>query len=139
MGRPVGNRVKAAEFIAGGNKGIDEFLESVVDRMKSRVISEQAMTEAVDIIADDAYDRTPLETGDLRQSQQREVEVHPGYVEGEISYNKNGKAPYAGFVHEIAENRHPIGDYKFLEKAMRAKFDAAMARYAAIVKSGSKL
>ena len=136
MGRPVGNPRKAAEFITQSNKGIDDFLTSAVDKFKNRVVSEEAMTQAVDVIADDAFERTPVETGDLRKSQQREVEVHPGFVEGEISYNKNGKAPYAGFVHEIADAHHPVGEFKFLEKALRAKFDDAMAKYAQIVKIG---
>lgn len=139
MGRPVGNRSKAQAYMTAGNLSIEGWLKSIEDKMKGHVISEQAMTEAVDIIADDAYERTPVETGDLRQSQQREVEKHPGWVEGEISYNKNGNAPYAGFVHEIADAYHPVGEYKFLEKAMRAKFDDALARYAQVVKIGSKL
>ena len=139
MGRPVGNPRKAAQFISQGNKGIDDWLKSMTDRFEAAVLSEQAMSEAVDVIADDAYERTPVETGDLRKSQQREVEKTPLYVEGEISYNKNGKAPYAGFVHEIADAYHPVGEYKFLEKAMRAKFNDAMTRYAQVVKIGSKL
>lgn len=136
MGRPVGNPRKAAEFISSGNKGIDDWVKSIQNKMVASVLSKQAMEEAVEVIAEDAHDRTPIETGDLRKSQQTEVTKTPLYVEGEISYNKNGNAPYAGFVHEIADAYHPVGEYKFLEKALRAKFDDAMAKYAQVVKVG---
>lgn len=131
MGRPIGNRRLGRKAISLSNAQI----EGIIDLVVSRVVSEEAMEQAVNIIAEDAYERTPIDTGDLRKSQQTEVSRFPGMVVGEISYNKNGQAPYAGFVHEMAELHHPVGEYKFLEKAMRAKFDDAMRRYAAVTKS----
>lgn len=76
---------------------------------------------------------TPKDRGHLRASA--EVSVDPAALEAAISYN----VPYAVFVHERLELNHPVGEAKFLEKALIAKAEdmqAILAKYLAKVFDG---
>lgn len=135
----MANRFTNSRFIGQDNQRVQGWLRKFVNSMEERVINEQAMQAALDVIGDDAIDRTPIDTGALRESQEREVTHAPKSVGGRISYNNNGKVPYAIYVHEMAELNHPVGEYKFLEKAFNAKKREALETYAKIVKIGQKI
>ena len=57
---------------------------------------------------------TPLDKGPLRASGK--TQIVGNYVE--ISFG-GAAAPYAVYVHEILTNAHPIGQAKFLERAVQ--------------------
>lgn len=70
------------------------------------------------MIEREAIERTPKATGNLRNSfktirHEKDVEI------------KN-TADYALKVHEDLQARHPIGEAKFLENAIKAKQDEAL-------------
>jgi len=48
-------------------------------------------------------------------------------------------APYAIYVHEDLTKRHPVGQAKFLEEAVRRKEDAAKALMTQLAKAGENL
>jgi hypothetical protein len=69
---------------------------------------------------------TPLLTGALRRSGK--VEINGDQVE--ISFG-GAEAPYAVYVHEILHYVHPVGQAKFLERAVQEdakKFADALAK-----------
>lgn len=129
----IGNRQrKAGLFIKGGNKAIEDFTNRITGAVGHLVAgTKDGMEEAVDIIAERAMEFTPRDTGDLQNSQETRVytENVGTTIVGEITYNKNGEAPYAGFVHEIPAdhsqmnypNNPPEAQFKFLEKAFIEK------------------
>ena len=60
---------------------------------------------------------TPVDTGFLRSTGRVSLtEVNERTVEAELSFNTD----YAIFVHEILENKHPVGQAKFLEAPVKA-------------------
>lgn len=65
------------------------------------------------LIETESIQRTPKDTGNLRNTaftQTTEDGVQVGYT-----------ADYAPYVHENLESHHPIGEAKFLERAMNDK------------------
>lgn len=66
-----------------------------------------------------AQDRTPVDTGNLKSSAFTRKEGELGVV---VGFN----AAYAIFVHENLEARHPTGQAKFLESALRDNRDAIL-------------
>ena len=80
----------------------------------NRLKSDERMRAALQIIADDATQRTPIDTGQLRKSQYIRKVQNEGWVIG-------NEAPYSLHVHERLDVNHPIGEAKFIEKAVAAK------------------
>jgi len=66
-----------------------------------------------------AQERTPVDTGNLKNSAFTRKE-------GEMSVLVGFNAAYAVFVHENLEAKHPTGQAKFLESALRDNRDAIL-------------
>lgn len=65
-----------------------------------------------------AIEYCPKKTGDLRESGAVGTAVRNGYeVSVPITFGSDN-VDYAGYVHENLEANHPIGQAKFLERAM---------------------
>ena len=75
-------------------------------------LSQGALVKAAHKIRNDAFDMTPKDTGTLRDSYKITVETDTVIIEN--------TAEYAAAVHENLEANHPIGEAKFLEKAVDA-------------------
>ena len=71
---------------------------------------------------------TPYDTGWLRRS--RYLEVPTVNSSGSFTVNMGFSAPYALWVHEI-NKRYTVGEWKFLEKAMKYHGTSAMREIAA--------
>lgn len=128
---------KAGLYIEGGNRAIAKFTRRMATAMQNFVTdTEEGMEEAVDKIAATALDMTPRDTGALQGSQRKRVFLNDTGTKliGEITYNENGQAPYAGFVHEIPADHSqanyprnpPNAQHKFLEKAF-AQWESKIA------------
>jgi hypothetical protein len=74
--------------------------------------------KALNIIADDIIKRStkyvPVDTGTLRDSVKKNITQTTQKVTLSVRYT----APYAIYVHENLSNYHPIGQAKFLERAI---------------------
>jgi len=76
-----------------------------------------AMSEAVLVVQANSVKRTPVDTGNLRSSHVPVVtKVSPDGAKGEVRVDAN----YAVYVHEMTQNRHPVGEAKFLSNAVNA-------------------
>ena len=73
-------------------------------------LSQGGLVKAAHKIRNDAFDLTPKDTGTLRDSYKITVETDTVIIEN--------TAEYAAAVHENLEANHPIGEAKFLEKAV---------------------
>jgi Zn-dependent metalloprotease len=73
------------------------------------------LREAALLVKADAMKQTPLKTGNLRGSAYTQNAGTKSEPSVEIGYT----AAYAVYVHEIAENKHPIGNWKFLQYALQ--------------------
>lgn len=90
------------------------------------IYSEKDMEALVDEVGDRALELTPMDTGNLRDSQYRHVEKRPGQIVGRVGYWSE-QADYAVLVHETPEDQifhrtTPGTQWKFLEQAFREKF-----------------
>ena len=74
----------------------------------------KGVLKAALLVARDAKIKTPVETGNLRNSQMVTSENRVGEPSAAIAY----QAAYAPFVHERMEPVHPVGQAKFLESAL---------------------
>ncbi len=74
----------------------------------------KGVLKAALLVAREAKIRTPIETGNLRNSQMVTSENLAGEPSAAIAY----QAAYAPFVHERMEPVHPVGQAKFLEHAV---------------------
>lgn len=105
-----------------------------------RLVSVEGMKEALNIIGDEALRLTPVDSGNLRQSQYRVYEIYDNKIIGIIGYDagegmpkgkvirpSTASAPYAAFVHEILRYQHDNPTQaKFLSSAFSAKWSEAM-------------
>lgn len=93
-----------------------------LSRKVEGIYSEKDMEALVDEVGDRALELTPIDTGNLRDSQYRHVEKRPGQIVGRVGYWSE-QADYAVLVHETdREYRQPGTQWKFLEQAFREKF-----------------
>lgn len=76
---------------------------------KLEALCKDASAEAAEALAEAARERTPVDTGALRES----CHVTQEGDEAAVSYD----APYALYVHEHTWVSHPVGQAKFLEDA----------------------
>jgi hypothetical protein len=67
------------------------------------------------LIGREAKIKTPVDTGDLRNSQVISSDKINGEPISAIAYTQS----YAPFVHENLEAHHPVGEAKFLERAVQ--------------------
>lgn len=100
-----------------------------IDRMhrSARDGAPRAMFRQAELTRTKAVRRTPLETGALRASSFVRVADRNAV---EIVFGGPG-APYAIYVHENLNARHPVGQAKFLESAVQedaAAFAEAIAK-----------
>ena len=73
-----------------------------------------ALNEIAEEIMTDAKEHTPVETGRLRASGKVSDMATPGKMEVRLTYGTE----YAVHVHENLAARHPVGEAKFLERAI---------------------
>jgi hypothetical protein len=83
------------------------------------VAAEDGAKDAADVIKQDAIERAPAETGELRNSCQ----VDADGLEATIYFD----TPYAIAQHEEIDWNHEIGEAKYLENAAIAKREVAGA------------
>ena len=99
-------------------------LSQVLNNIKKAVaLAGEATQEGLDaaglIVESESIDRTPKDTGDLRNTAYREVQGKPLRV---------GYWPqYAPKLHEDMKAHHEVGEPKFLENAAKAKEQEALA------------
>lgn len=88
------------------------------DKIAARVNAarRKALLNSANHVKERAVERTPLETGALRNSATASV----GDRQAAVSYN----TPYAVKQHEEVGYQHQDGEAKFLENAMRSEADA---------------
>lgn len=91
-------------------------LAKEIEKIKGATVT--GLYKAGLMIEREAIKRAPKDTGNMRNSfltikENNHVEI------------KN-KANYSLYVHENMEARHPIGEAKFLENAIKAKQDEAL-------------
>ena len=115
----------------GGVSDIVGALNMVFRRLEEDIIPEVTV-EALKPTLELANYYVPKDTGELRDS---------GYVEAkgktaEIGYGKNGRAPYAVFVHENPMFYHePPTQAKFLQRAMDEDMGSIIGRVFKGIKS----
>lgn len=94
-----------------------------------------AMREEVEIDLTEVKRRTPVDTGDLRNSEHVEGPTYKGknvtctMVAGGIT------AEYAGYVHEDLEAFHKVGQAKYMESVMNESAPYIGARIAVRLKA----
>lgn len=118
------NQAAAGRAAVFANRDIAAFTKEIEDAGKrSMLATEEGMRVVVDMIASRAIDFTPLDTGNLTSTQRRRVIKESGKIIGEITYNENGEAPYAAFVHEVPKNYggRPEARFKYLQSAFQEK------------------
>ena len=99
-------------------------LTQVLDNIKKAVaLAGEATTEGLYaaglIIESESIDRTPKDTGHLRNTAYTEAQGN----KAQVGYS----AEYAVKVHEDLNAKHKIGEAKFLENAAKAKEQEALA------------
>lgn len=97
--------------------GKSKFFENIdtLSRINFPNVYKSFMKEVTTYALRETLTRTPIDTGFLRASGSKKVEkVSSRGAFASISF----KAPYAIYVHEILSNFHPIGEAKFLERAI---------------------
>jgi len=98
-------------------------LDNILDNLNSEIgriqgLNEQGLLSAALLVKGEAQRRTPVDTGNLKNSAYTDSEGgnDPAAV---IGY----QASYAPFVHEDLEARHDNGEAKFLERALNENQD----------------
>ena len=94
-------------------------IQSAIDAIK--LGSENALEEIAQTIHNTSQAYAPLDTGELRDSSYISSEKTADKYTVKIGYGKDGKAPYAVYVHEIGPYKNPTTPgtgYKFLERAV---------------------
>lgn len=94
--------------------GLDRILKNLNQQISNiEGANEQGLLQAALLIKREAQEKTPVDTGNLKNSAYTDSEGgdEPSAV---IGY----QASYAPFVHEDLEARHDNGEAKFLEKAL---------------------
>lgn len=91
------------------NANLRQFARRVPDRAARalNVVAEETMT--------DAKARTPVDTGTLRRSGK----VHDHASARKLTAGLSFATEYAVYVHERTDIRHPNGEAKFLENAIK--------------------
>mgnify|MGYP000645025530 CR=1 FL=1 len=99
--------------------GLDRILKNLNQQISNiEGANEQGLLQAALLIKREAQEKTPVDTGNLKNSAYTDSEGgnNPAAV---IGY----QASYAPFVHEDLEARHDNGEAKFLEKAVNENQD----------------
>lgn len=99
--------------------GKNKFLASVkfLSSIKFPNLYQSFLKEVMKYVLREATIRVPVDTGLLRASGRSKITyTDKNGSSGVVSYH----APYAIYVHENLLNRHPVGESKFLENAIRA-------------------
>ncbi|MGM0409192.1 MAG: hypothetical protein ACQEQF_00400 [Bacillota bacterium] len=112
---------KGYSYKLTGLQNVLQNLNEKIDDIKN--MSEQGVYKAALIIERESKKRTPVDTGNLKAgtyTRPLKTSRGPG---AEIGYTSN----YAIHVHEKTENRHIVGEAKFLEKALKAKEKQVLA------------
>lgn len=90
-------------------ENLNKFISATRGRTQAGIMA------ALLLVQESAISRTPLDTGNLRGSfYKKPLVTTSDKPAGEIG----NTAEYAIHVHENLDSRHPIGESKFLEKAI---------------------
>lgn len=96
--------------------GTDKVLANLnkeIRRIKGK--TRVGMKASLDLIKGRSQALTPVDTTNLRAGQFTDVEETKNGIIGVVG----AQAAYAIFVHEILENKHEVGQAKFLETAVK--------------------
>ena len=96
--------------------GVDKVLANLnkqVRKIKGRTAA--GMRTALLLVKARSIVKTPIKTGNLRQSHFSNVTRQNGKITGIVG----ATASYALFVHENLESKHVVGQAKFLEDAIK--------------------
>ena len=99
--------------------GVDKFSNNLLklrNKMGPRTYTTIILRALVLIEANSAR-RTPVDTGNLKLSGLGKARVAVSVPAGTVGYTTN-TADYAIYVHERLGLNHPVGEAKFLEKAV---------------------
>jgi len=96
---------------------LSQDLEKFIKSIKGTTFD--AVKEMTQVVLDDSQERVPVRFGDLKRSGFRSTFSDGKKIIGVVGYAKGDDPPYAVFVHEDLEAKHPNGENKFLEKAVK--------------------
>jgi hypothetical protein len=82
-----------------------------------RLVAEPSVDNTADRVVRDARSLTPVDTGKLQRSVDKDVKIQGTRVVGSIFTD----VEYAPFVHEDLNQFHTNGESKFIEKPFRRK------------------
>jgi len=108
------------KVLANLNKEIGKIEGQTVAGMRAALLKVKALSIV----------KTPVDTGNLRQSHFVDVRKKKRSIEGIIG----AIAAYAIFVHEDLEAKHTVGEAKFLENAIRESAPIILATIAKFAK-----
>lgn len=95
-----------------GLRAVQNNLAKAIRDIENR--TQAGILKAALLVGRESKIKTPVDTGNLRNSQT----VSSGNVGGEPAAAVAYQAAYAPFVHERVELNHPVGEAKFLEHAV---------------------
>lgn len=102
-----------------GSARLDLNIDVEALTVKQRRAALKGLRHAAEEVRTYAQQLTPKDRGHLRASA--EVTVDEAGLRAAISYD----TPYAVYQHERLDLNHPVGESKFLEKALNARHQAA--------------
>jgi hypothetical protein len=92
--------------------------------------------QAEDVMGDSKQNYVPVDTGTLKSSGYVELPERDGdQLRVEMGYG-GAAAPYAIYVHERLDVRHPVGQAKFLELPLLAAVETIFTAIADAVRRG---
>ena len=103
--------------------GVDDVignLNHAIRQTKGRTL--KGIRAALLLFKADSMVRTPVDTGNLRAGHYIDVGMEGNEPQGVVGV----QADYAVPVHENLNVFHPVGEAKYLEKAVKAKAGAAL-------------
>lgn len=107
--------------------GIDVVLKRMNAKVRKMAASSRAGARvAALIVLRRSQQLVPVDTNKLRASVFTNVRSDSTGAMAVVGY----QAAYAPFVHEIMENKHPVGQAKFLETALKEKEGEALQAWA---------
>lgn len=104
---------KNYDYELEGLQKVQRNLNEKIDEIEEK--SEKGIKEAGLLVERESKQRTPVDTGNLKGGTYTETITSSKGTGVEIGYT----AKYAIHVHERTELNHPVGEAKFLEKALR--------------------
>lgn len=112
--------VRRRGMIVSGQEEIIRNLNAEIRKMTDR--SRKGMRTAALIVRRESMERTPVEFANLKGEHYTEVWDEPGIgISAEVGTGTDVSRGYAIYVHEILDNRHTVGQARFLATALIVK------------------